>query len=119
MRLPGTDRILFGGDYNPEQWPEETWEEDMRLFREAHVSELTVNVFSWALLQPSEEEFDFHMREFDTPKYGIRILSALIRRRRWEFPAIMSGNSLGQTAERWWLPLSLRRKRRTGHFTAV
>jgi beta-galactosidase len=18
-------RILFGGDYNPEQWPEETW----------------------------------------------------------------------------------------------
>ena len=25
------DRILYGGDYNPEQWPEEVWEEDIRL----------------------------------------------------------------------------------------
>ena len=25
-------KMLYGGDYNPEQWPEEIWEEDMRLF---------------------------------------------------------------------------------------
>ena len=25
-------RMLHGGDYNPEQWDEATWEEDMRLF---------------------------------------------------------------------------------------
>ena len=24
-------KIAFGGDYNPEQWDEETWKEDMRL----------------------------------------------------------------------------------------
>ena len=54
-----TDRILFGGDYNPEQWPEEIWKEDMRLFHRAHISELTLNVFSWGLLQPSEEQYDF------------------------------------------------------------
>lgn len=54
-----TDRILFGGDYNPEQWPEEVWEEDMRLFHLAHISEVTLNVFSWALLQPSEDTYDF------------------------------------------------------------
>lgn len=26
-------KILFGGDYNPEQWPEEVWAQDMRLKR--------------------------------------------------------------------------------------
>ena len=26
-------KILYGGDYNPEQWPEDIWEEDMRLFK--------------------------------------------------------------------------------------
>ena len=28
-----TDQIMFGGDYNPEQWPEETWPDDMRLLK--------------------------------------------------------------------------------------
>lgn len=23
-------KILYGGDYNPEQWPEEVWQEDVR-----------------------------------------------------------------------------------------
>lgn len=59
MKLRDTDRILFGGDYNPEQWPREVWKEDMRLFHKAHVSELTLNVFSWGLLQPSEDTYDF------------------------------------------------------------
>ena len=26
------NKIAFGGDYNPEQWDEATWEEDMHLF---------------------------------------------------------------------------------------
>ncbi len=54
-----TDKIAYGGDYNPEQWPEETWEEDMRLLKLAHIDTLTLNVFSWALLQPSEDEYRF------------------------------------------------------------
>lgn len=52
-------KILYGGDYNPEQWPEEIWEEDMRLFKEAHIDEVTLNVFSWASLQPDESTYDF------------------------------------------------------------
>ncbi len=52
-------KIAYGGDYNPEQWPEETWEEDMRLLKLAHVDMLTLNVFSWAALQPSEDTYDF------------------------------------------------------------
>jgi beta-galactosidase len=55
-RLPG---IWYGGDWNPDQWPEETWKEDVRLFKEAGVNVATLPVFSWAKLQPEEERFDF------------------------------------------------------------
>lgn len=53
------ERILYGGDYNPNQWPRDIWEEDMRLFKKAGINSATVNVFSWAKLQPSEEIYDF------------------------------------------------------------
>ena len=52
-------KIAFGGDYNPEQWDEDTWKEDMRLFKLAHVDTVTLNVFSWASLQPAEDCLDF------------------------------------------------------------
>ena len=52
-------KMLYGGDYNPEQWPEEIWEEDMRLFHKAHIDVVTLNVFSWAVLQPDESTYDF------------------------------------------------------------
>jgi beta-galactosidase len=51
--------IAYGGDYNPEQWPEEVWAEDMRLMGEAGVTMVSVNIFSWALLEPKEGVFDF------------------------------------------------------------
>ena len=51
--------VLYGGDYNPEQWPKEIWKEDLRLFDLAGINSATVNVFSWAELQPSEEEYNF------------------------------------------------------------
>ncbi|MGW2233077.1 beta-galactosidase [Streptomyces sp. NPDC001759] len=52
-------RILFGGDYNPEQWPEETWHEDVRLMKDAGVNSVTLGVFSWAKLEPRPGERDF------------------------------------------------------------
>lgn len=58
-RLPAVSRIPFGGDYNPEQWPREVWAEDMRLFRLAGVSCVTLNVFSWAALEPEEGKYSF------------------------------------------------------------
>ncbi|MFQ3561318.1 beta-galactosidase [Streptomyces gramineus] len=56
LSVPG---IVYGGDYNPEQWPEEVWAEDVRLMREAGVNMVSVGIFSWALLEPSEGVFDF------------------------------------------------------------
>jgi beta-galactosidase len=51
--------VWFGGDYNPEQWPRDVWDDDVRLMNEAHVNLATVGVFSWARLEPREGEFDF------------------------------------------------------------
>ncbi|MER5635468.1 beta-galactosidase [Kitasatospora sp. NPDC002227] len=55
-RVPG---LLYGGDYNPEQWPEEVWAEDVKLMREAGVTMVTLGVFAWARIQPGPEEWDF------------------------------------------------------------
>lgn len=52
-------RILFGGDYNPEQWPEETWHEDVRLMKAAGVNSVTLGVLSWAKLEPKPGAREF------------------------------------------------------------
>jgi beta-galactosidase len=57
LTIPGG--LAFGGDYNPEQWPRQTWDEDLRLMREAGVTMVTVGVFAWAQVEPREGEFVF------------------------------------------------------------
>ncbi|GAB3460821.1 beta-galactosidase [Actinophytocola sediminis] len=59
MTIHGLDRIAFGGDYNPEQWPPEIWTEDVALMRAAGVNLVTVGVFSWALLEPAPGSYEF------------------------------------------------------------
>ena len=49
----------YGADYNPEQWPEELWPEDVARMREAGVTMVSLGIFSWARIQPREGEFDF------------------------------------------------------------
>jgi beta-galactosidase len=51
--------LLYGGDYNPDQWTEDVWKEDMRLFRKAGVNLVTLPVFSWAKLEPAEGVYEF------------------------------------------------------------
>ncbi|MDP4181521.1 MAG: beta-galactosidase [Bacillota bacterium] len=51
--------IYYGGDYNPDQWTEDIWREDMSLFKKAGINIVTLPVFSWAKLQPSEDTYDF------------------------------------------------------------
>ncbi len=53
------DALAYGGDYNPDQWPEEVWHEDVRLMVEAGVNLVTLPVFSWPLLEPNPGEYDF------------------------------------------------------------
>jgi beta-galactosidase len=51
--------LCYGGDYNPEQWPESVWIEDAALMREAGVNLVSVGIFSWALLEPHEGKYEF------------------------------------------------------------
>ncbi|WP_425954465.1 beta-galactosidase [Xylanimonas sp. McL0601] len=51
--------VLYGGDWNPEQWEPSVWREDVRLMREAGVNLVTVGVFSWARYEPEPGARDF------------------------------------------------------------
>lgn len=51
--------LVFGCDYNPEQWDAETWAEDVRLMRELGVNLVAINIFGWAELQPGPATFTF------------------------------------------------------------
>ncbi len=46
--------ICYGGDYNPEQWPRDVWDEDVRLMREAGVSIVTLGVFAWGTVEVAD-----------------------------------------------------------------
>ena len=57
--FPTVTGLAYGGDYNPEQWPLATQLEDVELMREAGVNLVSVAIFSWAMLEPREGEYDF------------------------------------------------------------
>jgi len=57
-RLLRSGGIGYGGDYNPEQWPEDVWAQDVELMRAAGVNLVTVGIFTWALLEPSPGAFE-------------------------------------------------------------
>lgn len=59
MMTAKVPKIIFGGDYFPEQWSEDIWLEDVRLMKEARVNMVSVAIFSWALIQPDEDTFCF------------------------------------------------------------
>ena len=52
-------RIWYGGDYNPEQWPEEVWHEDVRLMQQAGVNLVSIGIFAWSYLEPQPGQYDF------------------------------------------------------------
>jgi beta-galactosidase len=57
--MPGSTKLRYGGDYNPEQWDRATWLEDIELMHRAGINLVSVGIFSWGLLEPREGEYDF------------------------------------------------------------
>ena len=59
--------IAYGGDYNPEQWSEDVWLEDVSLMKKAGVNLVSLGIFSWASLQygPDDWHFDWFDRVMD------------------------------------------------------
>lgn len=54
-----SEGFALGGDYAPEQWPRDVWEEDVRLMREAGVNSVNVGVFAWGLIEVADGVFEF------------------------------------------------------------
>ncbi len=46
--------MQLGVCYYPEQWPQERWQEDARLMKQAGISLVRIAEFAWALMEPSE-----------------------------------------------------------------
>lgn len=55
------DKILYGGDYNPEQWLDrpDILKEDIAMMKDAHINTVTLGVFSWFTLEPEEGKYNF------------------------------------------------------------
>lgn len=63
-------RLWYGGDYNPDQWPEEVWDDDIRLMKKAGVNLVSVGIFSWAKIEPEEGKYDFDWLDRAIDKLG-------------------------------------------------
>lgn len=57
--LSRTGQLVYGCDYNPEQWDASVWDEDVRLMKKAGVNLVAVNIFGWADLEPEQGVFRF------------------------------------------------------------
>ena len=53
--------FIHGGDYNPDQWTDhpEIIAKDFEMFKEAKINSVTVGIFAWDKLEPSEGTYDF------------------------------------------------------------
>ncbi|WP_026486278.1 beta-galactosidase [Caldanaerobius polysaccharolyticus] len=51
--------MFYGADYYPEHWPEERWETDAHLMKEAGINVVRLAEFAWAKLEPDEGLYDF------------------------------------------------------------
>ncbi|CAD6007349.1 beta-galactosidase [Agreia sp. COWG] len=110
--------LRFGGDYNPEQWPREVWNEDVSLMQRAGVTTATVGVFSWARLEPRPGEYDFEWLDDVLARLdagGIRVILAtgtasppawLAREHPESLPVTSAGVRLGFGSRQQYSPSS-------------
>ncbi|MEV0269962.1 beta-galactosidase [Hamadaea sp. NPDC050747] len=111
-------RISYGADYNPEQWPREVWQEDVRLMREAGVDVVSLGIFSWAKIQPAEDRWDFGwldevMELLHANGIGVDLATATASPPPWltaKHPEILPVNAQGETVwpggRQHWRPTS-------------
>ncbi|MFE8017453.1 beta-galactosidase [Streptomyces antibioticus] len=111
-------RLAYGADYNPEQWPRDVWEEDVRLMREAGVTIVSVGIFSWARIQPGPDTWDFGwldevMDLLHAGGIGVDLATATASPPPWLttahpeiLPVTANGETLWPGARQHWRPTS-------------
>ena len=111
-------QLAYGADYNPEQWPSQTWAQDVRLMGEAGVNIVSLAIFSWARIQPSASTWDFDwldevMDLLHENSIAVDLATATASPPPWltsQHPEILPVNRLGETiwpgARQHWRPTS-------------
>ncbi|HQE32851.1 MAG TPA: beta-galactosidase, partial [Propionibacteriaceae bacterium] len=114
----GQTRIGYGADYNPEQWDPAVWRQDVVLMREAGVTIVSLGIFSWARIEPSDGTYDFSL--FDEVmdllhENGIAVCLAtgtasppawLVQKHPEMLPVDADGRTLGFGGRQSWCPSS-------------
>jgi len=103
---PRFPHFIHGADYNPEQWVDtkEIWDQDMELMKKANCNEMTLGIFSWAVLEPEEGVYDFSLLDEMIDKVyrngGVVVLATPSGARpRWlarKYPEVLRVNENGQ-----------------------
>jgi beta-galactosidase len=111
-------RIWFGGDYNPEQWDEKTWDEDIRLMQRVRINIVSLGIFSWARIQLGPDQWDFEWLDTVIDKLGdagiwVDLASATASPPPWLttlhpeiLPVDIDGNTVWPGARQAWRPTS-------------
>lgn len=100
-------RIWYGGDYNPDQWPEEVWDEDIRLMRRAGVNTVALGIFSWDRIQPQKDRWDFGWLDRIIDKLGeagigVDLASATATAPMWlyeQYPEVLPWDRFGHPVQ--------------------
>ena len=92
MQKAPFDRIVHGGDYNPDQWirTKEVWDEDLRLMKLAGINSATVGIFAWGLLEPQEGVFNFGWLDELMDRFADNDISAVLATPSGARPAWMA-----------------------------
>ncbi len=99
------DRLLHGGDYNPDQWLNrpDILKADIELMKKARISVVSLGIFAWSALEPAEGEFQFDWMDgviANLHKAGISVFLATPSGARpvWmaaKYPEVLRVNSSG------------------------
>ena len=98
--------FIHGGDYNPDQWTDhpEIIAKDFEMFKEAKINSVTVGIFAWDKLEPSEGTYDFSWLDdvFDrAEKQGCHVILSTPSgaRPRWmaeKYPEVLRVDETGR-----------------------
>ena len=99
------NEILYGGDYNPEQWLDspEILKKDIEMLQEAKINTVSMGMFSWSTLEPEEGVYNLdYMEELINRLYANGISTILSTptgaRPKWmtdKYPEILRVNKDG------------------------
>ena len=75
-----TEKLLHGGDYNPEQWLKrpDILEKDLDMLEKANCNVVTLGIFSWSTLEPEEGKFHFEWLQEIIDKLYKRGISTIL-----------------------------------------